>query len=90
MKIGNGANILPNNVVYYHYSSYLDMEPSPFDSSSLRSDTLVRSQIGVDSMYSGFQICILSMKLGEKSRFLVDPDYAFGKFGVPPRIPESK
>ena len=35
----------------------------------------------------GLDIAVHSMKKGEKSKFLVKPEYAYGSMGVPPRIP---
>ena len=40
-------------------------------------------------MIPGLECGIATMKKGEESFFLVSPDYAFGKRGVPPRIPGS-
>ena len=35
----------------------------------------------------GYEIAIRSMRKGEVSRFLIKPEYMFGKMGCPPRVP---
>ena len=37
----------------------------------------------------GLEIGISTMRVKEKSRFLLRADYAFGEKGCPPRIPEN-
>ena len=37
----------------------------------------------------GVEIGITTMRVKEKSRFLIRPRYAFGEKGCPPRIPEN-
>lgn len=38
---------------------------------------------------AGWDVGVATMKKGELARFLVGPDYAFGSFGCPPRIPPN-
>ena len=38
---------------------------------------------------AGLEVAFSSMKKKEKSRFLIKPQYAYGKMGSPPRIPED-
>ncbi|XP_014247946.1 inactive peptidyl-prolyl cis-trans isomerase FKBP6-like isoform X1 [Cimex lectularius] len=77
----------PNAAVYIQYNSYLELEEVPFDSSYLRSKHPFRLQLGLQVVYEGFELSICTMKKGEKSQFLIDHTYAFGKMGAPPRIP---
>ena len=35
----------------------------------------------------GVDIAVASMHKKERSKFLISPEYAFGKLGCPPRIP---
>ena len=35
----------------------------------------------------GWDVGVATMKKSELARFLVNPSYAFGDFGCPPRIP---
>lgn len=38
-------------------------------------------------MIAGLEYGIATMKKAEEAQFLISPQYAFGKRGVPPRIP---
>lgn len=89
LKFGNGNMVPLKSVVYFHYNSYLEMEEIPFDSSYLRNEKPLRMQLGLGDLYVGFEKSLLTMREGEKSQFLVHPDYAFGKLGAPPRIPPN-
>lgn len=77
-------------VVYVHYSLYNDHDECPFDSSRLRKKKPESYRMGHDSMIEGMAIGIQTMKKGEKSKFVIEPEYAYKKLGVPPRIPSSK
>ena len=48
-----------------------------------------RSCAGSGKVIRGLDIGVGTMLLKEKSRFLIRADYAFGKFGCPPRIPPN-
>ena len=43
--------------------------------------------LSIGEQILGWEIAIPTMKKGEKSRFLIKPEYAYGKMGCPPRIP---
>ncbi|XP_014245088.1 inactive peptidyl-prolyl cis-trans isomerase FKBP6-like [Cimex lectularius] len=88
--IRHGTDKVPSYAaVYIHYNSYLELEEVPFDSSFLRSEKPVRFQLGAGVLYKGMEIAIATMSKGERSQFLVEPQLAFGKYGVPPRIPPN-
>ena len=38
-------------------------------------------------MIKGWDIGIMTMKLGEKAELVIKPEYAYGKIGTPPKIP---
>ena len=57
-----------------------------FDTSYDRGEPL-KVQIGVDQVIKGWDIGIMSMKLGEKADLIIKPDYAYGQMGAPPKIP---
>ena len=76
-------------VVYVHYTMYNDHQEVPFDISRMRQKKPYAFRLGHDSMIEGMVIAIQTMKKGEKSKFLIDPQYAYGELGVPPRIPPS-
>ena len=43
----------------------------------------------VGEVIAGWEIALATMKKGELARLLIQPSYAFGKFGCPPRIPPN-
>ncbi|XP_066991724.2 inactive peptidyl-prolyl cis-trans isomerase FKBP6 isoform X2 [Anabrus simplex] len=81
------GNVVPNDaLVWIHYNSYLEYADEPFDSTFLRGrSTKIRLNQG--KLIPGLEIGIKTMKKAEIAQFLIHPDYGFGKFGVPPRIP---
>ncbi|XP_041350323.1 inactive peptidyl-prolyl cis-trans isomerase FKBP6-like [Gigantopelta aegis] len=83
---GAGPVVPPNSLLKVHYNGYLELADEPFDSSRLR-NCEERKRLGKGEMFIGFEIAVSSMKKGELSRFIIHPDYAYGKMGCPPRIP---
>ena len=45
--------------------------------------------LSLDEILPGLSIGIMTMRKGEKSRFLLSPQYAFKQRGCPPRIPPA-
>ncbi|CAH1388733.1 unnamed protein product [Nezara viridula] len=88
LRSGRGEVIPSDAVVYFHYKCHLEMQDVPFDSSYERNKPL-RIQMGIGALYPGFEYSLLSMKLNERSIFLVSPKYGFGEMGCPPRIPPN-
>ena len=43
--------------------------------------------IGTGQVIKGWDIGIMSMKLGEKADLIIKSEYAYGKIGAPPKIP---
>ncbi|XP_078680061.1 inactive peptidyl-prolyl cis-trans isomerase FKBP6-like [Branchiostoma floridae x Branchiostoma belcheri] len=86
LKQGVGDVVPAGAYVRVHYNGYLEYSDEPFDSSRLRNEEL-RFRLATGSVVPGMEIAISSMKKGERSRFLVQPNYGYGKFGCPPRIP---
>ena len=43
--------------------------------------------IDVGQVIKGWDIGIMSMKLGEKAELTISPEYAYGAMGSPPLIP---
>ncbi|KAK2172421.1 hypothetical protein NP493_962g00018 [Ridgeia piscesae] len=86
LRQGTG-NVLPSDAfVTVHYNAYLEYSDEPYDSTWLRSAP-VRFSLGQGEVIAGLELAIASMKVGELSKFLVTPQYGYGKFGCPPRIP---
>lgn len=80
---GVGLNPPPTAIVSVLYASYLEYEEEPLDFKYTRKPY----KFQLDShCLQGFNYAILSMKVKEKSYFLIHPDYAFGKLGQPPRV----
>lgn len=67
-----------------HYSLYLEGQDGPFDSTVIRGRP-VRFRLDEDVFYPGLFIAIKSMRKKERSEFLIEPLYAFGERGCPPR-----
>jgi len=80
------GNVPPNATITIHYHLQLEGQDEPFDSSILRAKP-ERYKLGDGQLIQGLEIGILTMKKGEKAQFWINYDYAYGKFGCPPRIP---
>ena len=57
-----------------------------FDTSTERGEPL-KFVIGTGQVIKGWDIGIMSMKLGEKAELVIKPEYGYGKIGAPPKIP---
>nr|CAB3246474.1 inactive peptidyl-prolyl cis-trans isomerase FKBP6 [Phallusia mammillata] len=80
MVVTNGARVSA------HYSGYLEDLDEPFDSSQLRNRTL-QINLGNGEVIPGLDIGISTMRKHEIARFYIEPAYAYGLLGCPPRIP---
>ncbi|KAH9515152.1 Inactive peptidyl-prolyl cis-trans isomerase fkbp6 [Bulinus truncatus] len=85
-KPGIGKTVPQGAVVFVHYNAYTEVGQPPYDSTRLRGDP-VKLRLGQGNCIEGLEIAILSMAKSELSRFLIQPDYAYGEMGCPPRIP---
>ncbi|XP_069767847.1 inactive peptidyl-prolyl cis-trans isomerase FKBP6 isoform X2 [Narcine bancroftii] len=83
------GNVIPSTAtVSVHYSAYSEYTDKPFDSNVQRNMPRFL-KVSEDITLLGMQRAILTMRKGEFSRFLFKPQYAYGKMGCPPRIPEN-
>jgi len=57
-----------------------------FDRSADRGEPL-KIIIGTGQVIKGWDIGIMSMKLGEKADLVIKSEYAYGQMGAPPKIP---
>lgn len=73
-----------NQEVLVHYTGRLT-DGTIFDSSDDKEPLKV--VIGVGQVIKGWDIGIMSMKLGEKAELTLSSDYAYGDMGSPPKIP---
>eukprot|EP00252_Welwitschia_mirabilis_P019085 TRINITY_DN4330_c0_g1_i2.p1 TRINITY_DN4330_c0_g1~~TRINITY_DN4330_c0_g1_i2.p1 ORF type:complete len:145 (+),score=40.34 TRINITY_DN4330_c0_g1_i2:377-811(+) len=75
-------------VVDVHYEGTLAETGEVFDTT--REDNTVFSfELGKGSVIKGWEIAIKTMKVGEVARFTCKPEYAYGRAGSPPDIPEN-
>lgn len=87
MRPGAGPVVPPGSGVCFHYNAYLEMADEPFDSTRLRGRAF-RCLLD-DMIIPGLSLAVATMRKGEIARFLVAPQYAFGRMGCPPRIPAN-
>lgn len=91
---GNGPQVPENCVVYLRYQGYFEYQEVPFDSTLMqceaKGDDSLRINLANGGLIPGLHLGVLSMCKGEKAEFLIHPDYAYGKMGCPPRIPQGK
>lgn len=87
IRPGAGPTVPPGSGVCFHYNAYLEMADEPFDSTRLRGRTF-RCLLD-DMIIPGLSIAVASMRKGEIARFLIEPQYAYGRMGCPPRIPAN-
>ena len=59
---------------------------SVFDRSSDHGEAL-KFDIGTGQVIKGWDIGIMTMKLGEKAEIIIKSQYGYGKIGAPPKIP---
>lgn len=79
----------PNSgTVTIHYTLFLEHQDEPYDSTKLRGQC-ERFKLDDHRLLPGIEIAIKSMCKKEKASFMIQPEYAFGQMGCPPRIPEN-
>eukprot|EP01080_Neovahlkampfia_damariscottae_P008926 gene8926-875_t len=73
--------------VEVHYTGTL-LDGTKFDSSRDRNETF---KFDIDKMQviRGWELGVATMKVGEVSKFVLSPDYAYGPKGSPPTIPPN-
>ncbi|XP_014327714.1 inactive peptidyl-prolyl cis-trans isomerase FKBP6 isoform X1 [Xiphophorus maculatus] len=85
---GEGPPVPQNASVIMYYSGYLEYSNQPFESTShLQYPPMMK--LGRDVTLAGLELGLLTMKKGEFSRFLLQPQYAYGEMGCPPFIPAA-
>lgn len=86
---GIGGHIPDNSTIIFHYSAFLEYLDEPFDSSYLRKKP-EKNKVDSGSIIPGLNVAIKTMRKRETARFLIRPQYAYGKLGCPPRIPGNE
>ncbi|XP_041831016.1 inactive peptidyl-prolyl cis-trans isomerase FKBP6 isoform X2 [Melanotaenia boesemani] len=85
---GEGPPIPQNASVLIHYSGFLEYCDHPFETTT-NNRYPPMMKMGRDVTLAGLELGLLTMRRGEFSRFLLQPQYAYGEMGCPPFIPAS-
>ncbi|KAM3603617.1 uncharacterized protein V6R79_025983 [Siganus canaliculatus] len=85
---GEGPPVPQNASVLISYSGFLEYSNEPFETTTHRKYPQMM-KLGRDVTLAGLEIGLLTMKKGEFSRFLFQPQYAYGDMGCPPLIPAA-
>ncbi|XP_034756521.1 inactive peptidyl-prolyl cis-trans isomerase FKBP6 isoform X1 [Etheostoma cragini] len=93
---GEGPPVPQNASVLIHYSGFLEYSDLPFETTTHRKypqmmklGRVFEMIIQTDVTLAGLELGLLTMKKGEFSRFLLQPQYAYGDMGCPPLIPAA-
>ncbi|XP_054153140.1 inactive peptidyl-prolyl cis-trans isomerase FKBP6-like [Oppia nitens] len=86
LRNGTGERINEKSAVLYNLNGYIEGQDEPFDSTWLRGRPN-NHRLSHDTLLPGLYFAITSMKRGERSEFVVRPNYAYLSMGCPPRIP---
>ena len=85
VKVGeDGPDIERGQEVLVHYTGKLT-DGAVFDTSADKE--ALKINIGVGQVIQGWDLGIMSMKLGEKAELTIKADYGYGAMGSPPKIP---
>ncbi|GAB4288249.1 MAG: hypothetical protein Kow0068_14030 [Marinilabiliales bacterium] len=85
VKETNGEKVQSGQTVKVNYTGYLE-DGKIFDS-SVKRDVPFSFPVGMGRVIKGWDEGIQLMKVGEKFRFIIPPNLAYGDKGVPPTIP---
>mmetsp|Transcript_38322 Transcript_38322/g.105559 ORF Transcript_38322/g.105559 Transcript_38322/m.105559 type:complete len:669 (-) Transcript_38322:81-2087(-) len=72
--------------VTVHYVGTLASDGTVFDSSRAR-DTPFVFTLGIGQVIKGWDLGVATMKKGEVAKFTLQPEFAYGEQGAPPKIP---
>jgi FKBP-type peptidyl-prolyl cis-trans isomerase FkpA len=84
---GNGASPKNGDTVTVHYTGWLT-DGAKFDSSLDRDDPFV-FVLGRGQVIQGWDQGVAGMRVGDKSRFTIPPELAYGESGYPGAIPPN-
>ena len=80
------GEVPPGATVTVHYSQSLEGQDEPFDSTVLRGKP-EKYKLDEGKVIEGLEVAVKTMRKNEKAQFMIEPGYAYGHFGCPPRIP---
>jgi len=83
LQEGNGASPQPTDTVSVHYTGWL-VNGAEFDSSVKRGQP---AEFPLNGVIKGWTEGVGLMKVGEKRKYIIPPDLAYGPSGRPPTIP---
>ena len=87
LKVGNGATPRMRQRVQVHYIGWLS-NGQEFDN-SYKAGRPAEFEIG-PALIPGWNEALQSMKVGGKRRVIIPPNLAYGRLGVPPRVPPNE
>lgn len=87
LEPGEGPEIQEGQTAVVHYTGYL-VDNVIFDSSLTRGEPF-EFTLGSNTVIQGWEIGVRGMKVGEKRRLIVPPQYAYGDQQVGPIQPNS-
>ncbi|KAJ3606730.1 hypothetical protein NHX12_026249 [Muraenolepis orangiensis] len=78
-----GGQLLAYRLFRMHYSAFLEYAEQPYETTSHRKYPRMMK------LGKGLELGLMTMKKGESSRFLLQPQYAYGEMGCFPLIPPA-
>ncbi|CAH1119747.1 unnamed protein product [Phaedon cochleariae] len=88
LRDGYGEKPQDGSLVRIHYNAYIELTAEPFDSTYARKKPH-QFTINAGEVIPGLDISVQSMRIHEKSQFLIRPEYAYGPLGCLNRVPAN-
>jgi tetratricopeptide (TPR) repeat protein len=87
LEEGYGDQPVRGQKVKVHYVGKLEQDGTQFDSTRSQQRPF-EFTVGED-VIEGWSLGVVTMKVGEKAKFIIAPEYAYGNKGSPPKIPPN-
>lgn len=88
IRDGYGEKPQDSETVYIHYNAYIEYNAEPFDSTYARKRPH-QFLVNCGKVIIGLDIAVQSMRVNEKSQFLIQPNFAYGQLGCLQRVPPN-